>query len=222
MAHHLRKPLVDSVSNSPPENIWMGLWPEFVKNIDSYLGVDGEPVGLLFREQGYMLATADAMPMCVRRMPFRLNTVPRMTKSLEDLAAEFPWVGREEIEGALVSLTKLVDPYMLLQALKSEAASGWNSSRTKRCVSTPRTVVPPGNIRRVGRGRSRFFGQRRRLRSARVGADGGRGAATRIEVALHVCVRVSRRFRSCAADHSAKQLRVAARGRRYLTSFAPA
>ena len=113
---------------STPENIGMGLYgAEFIKNVDQHLGVDGEPTGIIFREQGYLLlAMPEAMPAMQQGHDIQVaHGADIVFKSKDDLAAEFPWVSTEEIEGAFFGQSNegWIDPYMLLQAYRKKARS---------------------------------------------------------------------------------------------------
>ncbi len=214
---------------STPENIWMGLYgAEFVKNIDSYLSVDGEPVGLLFREQGYMLlATADAMPIMRQAHAVQVeHGADIVFKSLEDLAAEFPWVGREEIEGAFFGQSDegWVDPYMLLQAFRKKASSlGVEFVKDEALrINTANGRATGATLEGLGEVEAGFL-----VNAA--GARGARALAQTVDVALPLESRLRCTFVfECREDFSRAPLTILPNGcawrpegSRYLTNFAP-
>jgi glycine/D-amino acid oxidase-like deaminating enzyme len=111
---------------STPENIQIGLHgARFVQSIDEHLAVDDEPVGLVFREQGYcLLATPRALP--IMRESHAAQVEEGADIAFLDAAAlssRCPWINTEGLEGGFVGMSNegWVDPYGLLMAFRRKA-----------------------------------------------------------------------------------------------------
>ena len=113
---------------STPENIRIGLYgAHFVKHVDEFLSVDGEPVGLVFREQGYLLlATPDMLPMMQENHAAQRDEDAdiRFLPTRELLNA-FQWLTANDLAGGFFGASNegWLDPYGLLMAFRRKARS---------------------------------------------------------------------------------------------------
>ena len=113
---------------STPENIRIGLFGvHFLKHLDEYLSVGGEPPDVGFRENGYLLLATEAMLPAMREN----NAVQRELgadvhfRDSDELRARFPWLSTDGVAGGFLSDSNegYIDPYSLLQAYRRKARS---------------------------------------------------------------------------------------------------
>jgi glycine/D-amino acid oxidase-like deaminating enzyme len=113
---------------STPENIRIGLFgAEFVKNIDQYLSVDGEPPAVDFKERGYLiLTTPDALAPMEENLALQRRIGANIVyQSNDELTARFPWLSSDGLAGGFLGLENegWLDPYALLQGFRRKAIS---------------------------------------------------------------------------------------------------
>ena len=111
---------------STPENIRLGLFGvHFLKHLDEYLSMEGEPPDIGFRENGYLLLATESMLPVMREN----NAVQRELgadvhfRTPDELRARFPWIGTGGLAGGFLSDSNegYIDPYSLLQAYRRKA-----------------------------------------------------------------------------------------------------
>ena len=113
---------------STAENIQMGLaGAKFVKHIDEFLSVDDEPVGLVFREQGYLLLanTQHLAAMHSSHATQLALGAAIQFRSPAQLKDDFPWLNNAGLAGGFFGASNegWVDPYSLLMAFRRKARS---------------------------------------------------------------------------------------------------
>lgn len=113
---------------STPENIRIGLFgAEFVKTIDRYLCVDGQPPDVAFKERGYLiLATPESLSVMQQNHVVQRDLGARIVyESNESLGKRFPWMQTRGLAGGFLGLENegWLDPYSLLQGFRRKAAS---------------------------------------------------------------------------------------------------
>ncbi len=111
---------------STPENIRMSQFGmAFLRDIDRHLSVDGDPIDVGFRENGYLfLATESGLP--VLRANHAVQRECDAAVALlgpEELAARFPWLSTDGLAaGSLGTANEgWFDPYTLLMAFRRKA-----------------------------------------------------------------------------------------------------
>jgi glycine/D-amino acid oxidase-like deaminating enzyme len=214
---------------STRENVQIGLFgAHFVKTIDERLAVDGEPVGLVFRERGYcLLATAEALPlMQASHAVQREEGADIVFDDREALARRFPWLHCDGLAGGFFGRSNegWVDPYGLLMAFRRKAISLGVDYVKDEAVDLER------DGRRVTAVRLRGAG---RVSAGRVvntaGASGGRaiGRCAGVELPIESRLRNSFVF-ECREDLSGAPLTVLPdgtawrpEGARYLVNLSP-
>ncbi|TNE40436.1 MAG: FAD-binding oxidoreductase [Alphaproteobacteria bacterium] len=113
---------------STPENIRMSQFTqEFLGRLTQYLSVDGSPVNVGYREEGYLFLAED------RHIPllYSNNTLQRVEGvnvallDPDDLAKRYPWMNVADLAGGSFGLSGegCLDAYSLNQAFKKKAQS---------------------------------------------------------------------------------------------------
>lgn len=113
---------------STPENVRIGLFgAEFVHAVEDHLSVNGEPTGVLFREQGYLLlGRSDQLSVMEDSHRVQKDCGADIVQlGAPELTAQFPWLEVGELAGGFFGRTNegWVDPYTLLQAFRNKARS---------------------------------------------------------------------------------------------------
>jgi len=100
---------------------------EFLRNISSYLGVDGEPVVLPLVERGYLYLADEPRAQTLRQVigVQQRYDVPVQALDPDELARRFPWLNCEDLRlGAFGTAGEgWFDGYSLLQAFRRKARS---------------------------------------------------------------------------------------------------
>lgn len=128
---------------STPENIRMSQFgTEFVKDIGTWLAVDGEAPQLDFVEGGYLfLATAPGLPVLQanHRIQRELGVEVALLEPAA-LAERFPWLNREDLAGASLGLSGegWLDAYGLLRGFRRKAIALGAEYRQARVVGLER------------------------------------------------------------------------------------
>jgi FAD-dependent oxidoreductase domain-containing protein 1 len=100
----------------------------FIKDLDRWLGVDGEPPPEIdFVEGGYLfLATPDGMPIMRRNHELhRQHDVQVVLLDPDEIRSRFPWLATDQLAGGSLGLAGegWFDAYALLQAFRRKARS---------------------------------------------------------------------------------------------------
>jgi sarcosine oxidase len=100
----------------------------FIKDLDRWLGVDGEtPPEIDFVEGGYLfLATPDGMPILRRNHELhRQHDVQVVLLDPDEIHGRFPWLATDQLAGGSLGLAGegWFDAYALLQAFRRKARS---------------------------------------------------------------------------------------------------
>ncbi|WP_374445771.1 NAD(P)/FAD-dependent oxidoreductase [Stella sp.] len=137
---------------STPENIRMSQFGmAFLRDLDRHLGVDGEPVDVGFRENGYLfLASADGVG--VLEANHRVQRACDAAVELLDpaaLARTFPWLATEGIAAGSFGTANegWFDPHTLLMAFRRKARAQGAVYVEDEVVAVERTA---GRVDAVG------------------------------------------------------------------------
>jgi glycine/D-amino acid oxidase-like deaminating enzyme len=100
---------------------------EFMRNVSSHLGVNGEPVTLSLVERGYLYLAKEAQLQALRAAIAiqQRHEVPVLALERDALSKRFPWLSSGDLElGALGTAGEgWFDGYSLLQAFRRKARS---------------------------------------------------------------------------------------------------
>ncbi|WP_025897698.1 NAD(P)/FAD-dependent oxidoreductase [Sneathiella glossodoripedis] len=113
---------------STPENIRISQFAvEFLRDISTHLGIDGEKVDVSFTEGGYLFLAKDhQIPVLYNNHEIqKRENVPVALLDPEDLAKAYPWMNVSDLAGGSVGLEGegWLDAYGLNQAFRKKAIS---------------------------------------------------------------------------------------------------
>lgn len=111
---------------STPENIAISLFGiEFLRNVDDYLGVDGEVPALGLKEAGYLFLASEAgKPVLARNHRLQLDMgADNILLTPDALQERYPWLNVEDLAAGCLGLSMegWLDPQQLLQGFRRKA-----------------------------------------------------------------------------------------------------
>ncbi len=215
---------------STPENILMSLYgAEFVHHVNDHLALDGEDLGLVFHERGYLLlATLETLPLMQRNHAIQQQCggAIRFLDAAE-LAARYPLLRSAQTAGGFLGERNegWTDPYRLLQAFKRKA----------KALGVDYIEATAAQVQRVGRRATGVELNDQRVITAgavinAAGASGARAiaASAGVELPIESRLRTTYLFRAQFGDLSAYPLVVLpcgmvfrSEGSGFLCNYAP-